>query len=102
MTYILLGKNSREAPANFNPISLLPKALECYSELIKQFKEVGVKHLQIDEPILILDSAKDFSKEFKLAYDTLAKVASGIEITLATCAFVQCRFLSCLIPNFRL
>lgn len=83
ITYLSLVRKSRDAPADFEPIQLLDKLLPVYKELLSQLKEEGVEHVQIDEPILVLDKAESMGAEFKKVYETLAPVAPKITITTA-------------------
>lgn len=83
ITYLSLVRKSRDAPADFEPIQLLDSLLPVYKELLSQLKEEGVEHVQIDEPILVLDKAESMGAEFKKVYETLAPVAPKITITTA-------------------
>jgi 5-methyltetrahydropteroyltriglutamate--homocysteine methyltransferase len=82
VTYLVLGKPSKEAKAGFEPISLLPKLLPVYKTLLSELKEAGAEWVQVDEPILVLDTAINFEKQFATAYAELAPVAP--KILLAT------------------
>ncbi|KAH8919652.1 cobalamin-independent methionine synthase [Atractiella rhizophila] len=81
LTYLLLGK-STDSSTSFKPISLLSSLLPIYKDLLSKLKEAGASDVQIDEPILVMDLASDYEKEFKEAYDALGSV--GVDITLAT------------------
>ena len=82
ISYLMLGKNAREAEADFKALSLLPSLLTVYGELLGQLKEAGATSIQIDEPILVLDQPASLAESFKTAYGGLAK--SGLAITIAT------------------
>lgn len=84
ISYLVLGKASREAGASFKPISLLPKVLPVYVELLKKLAEAGAKEVQIDEPTLVLDSTSDLAKEFQETYKTLSEAVPSLKITIAT------------------
>ena len=57
VSFLLLGKAAKEAKAGFQPISLLGKLIPIYKQLLAALKEAGVDSVQIDEPVLVLDSA---------------------------------------------
>ena len=82
ISYLLLGKNARDADASFKPLSLLDSLVPVYVELLKQLASAGAKSVQIDEPILVLDQDKSLASSFKSAYEALA--GAGLPITLAT------------------
>jgi 5-methyltetrahydropteroyltriglutamate--homocysteine methyltransferase len=81
VSFLVLGKPSRSAQAGFQPISLLPKLLPLYEQLLKELKEAGAEWVQVDEPILVLDKAADLASEFNQAYTKLAPVAPKILLT---------------------
>ncbi|KAF6762328.1 cobalamin-independent synthase [Ephemerocybe angulata] len=72
---------AKEAKPGFQPISLLPKLLPLYKTLLADLKEAGAEWVQVDEPILVLDSAAGLEKEFTSAYTELAPVAPKILLT---------------------
>ncbi|WWD05939.1 5-methyltetrahydropteroyltriglutamate-homocysteine S-methyltransferase [Kwoniella europaea PYCC6329] len=83
ITYLSLVRAGRDAPADFEPLSLLDKLIPVYKELLTQLKEAGVEEVQIDEPILVLDKAEQQGDLFKKTYEALAPVAPKITITTA-------------------
>ena len=82
ITFLALGKASKEAKADFRPISLLSKLLPIYKQLLADLKSAGAESVQIDEPVLVLDTAAQYEKEFLVAYNELAAVSP--KIVLAT------------------
>jgi len=82
ISYLLLGKNTRDSAADFQPLSLLDSLVTVYDELLKKLKEAGATSVQIDEPVLVLDQDKSLASSFKSAYEKLGQ--SGLAITLAT------------------
>ena len=80
VTLLLIGKSKQK---NFNPLSLLPKLLPVYAELLKQLEAAGASWVQIDEPCLVLDLDDKAQKAYKDAYAELSK-ATGLNILLAT------------------
>lgn len=81
ISYLVLAKASREAKPGFQPISLLPKLLPLYKQLLTETKAAGAEWVQIDEPVLVLDAAASLDKEFATAYAELAAVAPKIVLT---------------------
>ncbi|KAN0097502.1 Cobalamin-independent synthase, Catalytic domain containing protein [Tylopilus felleus] len=81
ISYLVLGKAAKEASANFQPISLLPKILPIYKQLLSELKAAGVDSVQLDEPILVLDKASELDKQYATAYAELAPVAPKIILT---------------------
>ena len=81
ISYLVLGKASRDASAGFQTISVLSKLLPVYVQLLSQLKQAGVEWVQVDEPILVLDSAVNYQTQFAHAYAELEKVAPKIMLT---------------------
>lgn len=75
ITFLALGKAAKEASAGFQPISLLPKLIPVYKQLLAALKEAGAESVQIDEPVLVLDQASLYEKQFASAYAELAPVS---------------------------
>ncbi|CAO3594912.1 unnamed protein product [Absidia cylindrospora] len=72
VTFLHLGKPGKGVDA-FDTLSLLPKLLPKYIELLKQLEEAGADWVQIDEPILILD----LNDEVKAALESAYKAIKG-------------------------
>ena len=83
ITYLALVAKSREAPADFEPLSLLDQLVPVYKELLQQLKDAGVEHVQIDEPILVTDRAEAWGDKYKSVYEALAPVSPKITLTTA-------------------
>jgi 5-methyltetrahydropteroyltriglutamate--homocysteine methyltransferase len=83
ITYLALVAKSRDAPADFEPLSLLDKLVPVYKELLQQLKDAGVEHVQIDEPILVTDRAEAWGDKYKSVYEALAPVSPKITLTTA-------------------
>lgn len=81
ISYLVLGKAAKEASPSFQPISLLPKILIVYKQLLSELKSAGVDSVQVDEPILVLDKAADLGEQYADAYAELAPVAPKIVLT---------------------
>ena len=81
ITYLALVAKSRDAPADFEPLSLLDNLLPVYKELLQQLKDAGVESVQIDEPILVTDKAEAWGAQYKKVYEALAPVSPKITLT---------------------
>jgi len=80
VTYLLLAKSKTEG---FDPLSLLPKLLPVYAELLTKLADAGADWVQIDEPALVLDLSDAARDAYRTAYAELARVV-GIKLMLAT------------------
>lgn len=62
VTFLYLGKAGKDAPSEFEPISLLTKLLPIYAQLLTQLVEAGAKTIQIDEPSIAFDLPNTVSR----------------------------------------
>lgn len=83
ITYLSLVRKARDAPADFEPLQLLDSLIPLYKEILSQLKEAGVEHVQLDEPILVMDKAETLGTEYKKVYEALAPVSPKITVTTA-------------------
>lgn len=81
ISFLVLGKASKEAGLGFQAISLLPKLLPVYKTLLTDLKAAGADWVQIDEPVLVLDTAVNLASQFASAYSELAPVSPKILLT---------------------
>jgi 5-methyltetrahydropteroyltriglutamate--homocysteine methyltransferase len=81
VTFLKLGKCTGEP---FDRLSLLPKLLPVYIELLNKLADEGADWVQIDEPCLVLDLDANEKAALKTAYSELALKVPGIRIMLAT------------------
>ena len=77
VTFLKLGKGE-------NRMSLLPKLLPVYIEVLNRLAAEGADWVQIDEPCLVLDLDANERAALKTAYSELALKVSGLKIMLAT------------------
>lgn len=68
ITYLWLGKSINK---NFNKLSLLPKIMTIYNQIIEEISKKKIEWIQIDEPILCLELTQEWLKAFEIAYYTL-------------------------------
>ncbi|ARR52092.1 5-methyltetrahydropteroyltriglutamate--homocysteine S-methyltransferase [Rhizorhabdus wittichii DC-6] len=80
VTWLLLAKSKAEG---FDPLSLLPRLLPVYADLLGRLRDAGADWVQIDEPALVLDLSDAARAAYVAAYGELTKV-DGIKLMLAT------------------
>ncbi|MGR5339438.1 5-methyltetrahydropteroyltriglutamate--homocysteine S-methyltransferase [Vibrio astriarenae] len=68
LSYLYLGKEVEES---FERLSLLPRLITAYQQIITKLEALGVEWVQVDEPILALELDNAWSGAFKLAYQML-------------------------------
>ncbi|KLV11560.1 5-methyltetrahydropteroyltriglutamate--homocysteine S-methyltransferase [Photobacterium ganghwense] len=68
VSYLWLGK---EKEAGFDRLSLLPRLLTAYQQILSKLAKLGVEWVQIDEPVLALELPAAWSESFNLAYQVL-------------------------------
>lgn len=81
ISFLLLGK-MRGSDAS--PLSLLPKLLPVYEELLHSLQEVGAEWIQIDEPFLALDLNEETKKAYASAYKRLDDATTSLKFCLTT------------------
>jgi 5-methyltetrahydropteroyltriglutamate--homocysteine methyltransferase len=81
VTFLKLAKCTGE---EFDTLSLLPKLLPVYAQVLQQLKQAGADWVQIDEPAAVLDGDDAFRNALKTAYAHFANNAAGLNILLAT------------------
>ncbi|MBV7387603.1 5-methyltetrahydropteroyltriglutamate--homocysteine S-methyltransferase [Pasteurellaceae bacterium TAE3-ERU1] len=80
ISFLFLGKEKgKEA---FDRLSLLPKLLPVYAEILSAVAKAGCEWIQIDEPILAVDLPQAWLDAFKDTYAQLSKVDA--KLLLAT------------------
>ncbi|QMT33745.1 5-methyltetrahydropteroyltriglutamate--homocysteine S-methyltransferase [Conchiformibius steedae DSM 2580] len=79
VTLLWLGKAKGEG---FKRISLLPKLLPVYAQLLRELAAEGVDWIQIDEPILSADADANWIKAVETAYKELTN--TGVRIIIGT------------------
>ena len=81
VSFLLLGKAKEPG---FEPLSLLDRILPIYESVLHQLDHVGADWIQLDEPMLALDTRDEACHAFTSAYETLSKVSSALRILVAT------------------
>jgi 5-methyltetrahydropteroyltriglutamate--homocysteine methyltransferase len=81
VTFLLLAKARGQT---FDRLSLLPKLLPVYAELLRRLHTQGAEWVQLDEPALCLDLTPEQRAAFGAAYKGLREAAPGLKILIAT------------------
>ena len=81
VTYLKLGKSH---VAGFDPLSLIDVLVPVYIDVLQRLQAAGADWVQIDEPVLVLDSDAASQEALKLAYAAIAAAVPGVKIMLAT------------------
>ncbi|HEZ0794050.1 TPA: 5-methyltetrahydropteroyltriglutamate--homocysteine S-methyltransferase [Neisseria meningitidis] len=76
LTFLWVGKE--KGAVEFDRLSLLPKLLPVYVEILTALVEAGAEWIQIDEPALAVDLPKEWVEAYKDVYATLNKVSAKI------------------------
>ncbi len=77
VTYLALGK----AKDNTDKLSLLPKLLPVYAQLLDTLASQGVAWVQVDEPILVTELDADWKHAFNTAYHHLKSCSAKVLLT---------------------
>ncbi|MHB1804044.1 MAG: 5-methyltetrahydropteroyltriglutamate--homocysteine S-methyltransferase, partial [Acidithiobacillus ferrooxidans] len=67
------GHGAPIGAACFDRLTLLPKVLPVYAEILARLAEMGVEWVQIDEPALALDLPQEWVEALESAYQTLRR-----------------------------
>ena len=82
VSYLALGKVRDAAHPDLDRLSLLPRLLPVYTELLQVLADARVEWVQVDEPILVTELSPDWQHVLNLAYHHLKSVR--IKVLLAT------------------
>ena len=81
VSFLLLAKAKE---TGFDPLLLLGQILPIYEEVLRQLGKAGAEWIQLDEPMLALDTRKEARNAFTSAYEQLSQVSSSLRILVAT------------------
>ncbi|OIV94261.1 hypothetical protein TanjilG_00010 [Lupinus angustifolius] len=84
VSYLLLSKPAKGVDKSFSLLSLLPKVLAIYKEVVADLKAAGASWIQFDEPTLVLDLESHKLQAFTDAYTELASTLSGLNVLIET------------------
>ncbi|HTI69276.1 MAG TPA: 5-methyltetrahydropteroyltriglutamate--homocysteine S-methyltransferase [Candidatus Limnocylindria bacterium] len=82
VTFLRLGK----APGfpEFSPLTLLPRLLAVYGEVLRRLASQGADWVQFDEPVLALDMEPAERHALIMAYRALGAAAPGLRLQVAS------------------
>ena len=78
VTYLAIGKTKDES----DRLTLLPRLLPVYTDLLNALASQGVEWVQIDEPILVTELAPEWHAAIRMAYDQLK--GANVKLLLGT------------------
>src|SRR5258708_19669456 len=81
VSFLLLGKAKE---TGFDPLSLLDRLLPVYESVLRQLAQAGADWIQLDEPMLALDTRDEASQAFVSVYERLSQVSPALRILFAT------------------
>jgi 5-methyltetrahydropteroyltriglutamate--homocysteine methyltransferase len=81
VSFLLLGKAKA---MGFDPLQLLDRLVPVYEEVLQQLAQAGAEWIQLDEPMLALDSREEAQRAWVAAYGRLAGVSSQLQVLVAT------------------
>ncbi|MBB3870669.1 5-methyltetrahydropteroyltriglutamate--homocysteine S-methyltransferase [Brevundimonas mediterranea] len=81
VSYLLLGKTRG---GDFDVLSLLPRLLPVYAEVLRSLARAGATWVQMDEPCLVTDLSDEAKAAYDHAYRVLADVTPPIKLMLTT------------------
>ncbi|KMT11311.1 hypothetical protein BVRB_5g109920 [Beta vulgaris subsp. vulgaris] len=84
VSYLLLSKPAKGVEKSFNLLSLLPKILAIYKEVVTELKAAGASCIQFDEPLLVMDLDSHKLQAFTDAYAELESTLSGLNVIVET------------------
>ncbi|GAY39978.1 hypothetical protein CUMW_048510 [Citrus unshiu] len=84
VSYLLLSKPAWGVEKTFSVLSLLPKILPIYKEVVSELKAAGASWIQFDEPLLATDLDSHKLQAFSEAYAELESTLSGLNVLVET------------------
>jgi 5-methyltetrahydropteroyltriglutamate--homocysteine methyltransferase len=81
VSFLLLGKVKG---ADFDPLLLLERVLPVYESILRRLAEVGATWVQIDEPMLALDTRPEAQRAFASSCGRLSGASSSVRIAVTT------------------
>ncbi len=84
VTFLSLAKAAQGSPQGFDCLTLLPRLLPVYVEILKRLQVLGAEWVQMDEPIFATDLSAEQKGALSQAYETFARDVPGLKLLLAT------------------
>ena len=77
ISYLLSGKSKEP---DIEPLDLLDDVLAVYKELFINYQRIGVKNVQIEEPLIGIDLDRSLQNKFTYCYNALRQYAGDINL----------------------
>ncbi|MFJ9894538.1 5-methyltetrahydropteroyltriglutamate--homocysteine S-methyltransferase [Streptomyces sp. NPDC091280] len=84
VTYLLLAKPAPDAPADFEPLTLLDRLLPVYAEVLADLRAAGAEWAQLDEPALVQDRTPAELNAAERAYRDLGALTDRPKLLVAS------------------
>ncbi len=84
VTFLRLAKAAEDAPAGFDPLSLLPPLLAVYAQVLQRLDRQGASWVQLDEPVLALDLPDAWRAALARSCELLRAAAPRLRLLVAT------------------
>jgi 5-methyltetrahydropteroyltriglutamate--homocysteine methyltransferase len=84
LTFLLLAKPAADAPAGFEPLSLLDPLLDLYVELLGRLAGAGAGWVQLDEPAFVQDRSEVELEALGRAYRRLGDLGRRPKLLVAS------------------
>ncbi|MET8627593.1 5-methyltetrahydropteroyltriglutamate--homocysteine S-methyltransferase [Kitasatospora sp. NPDC004669] len=84
ISFLLLSKPHADAPAGFQPLTLLDRLLPVYAEILADLRAVGAEWVQLDEPALVQDRTPAELDATARAYRDLTALTSRPRLLVAS------------------
>jgi 5-methyltetrahydropteroyltriglutamate--homocysteine methyltransferase len=81
VSFLLLGKGREPG---FDSLTLVDRIVPIYEGLLRRLADAGATWIQIDEPMLALDTRTEARRAFGSAYERLGGISESLQILLAT------------------
>jgi len=81
VSFLLLGKAKE---GGLDPLLLLNRILPVYEEVLRQLAKAGAEWIQMDEPMLALDTRDEARQAFACAYRRFSSASSKLRLLIAT------------------
>lgn len=95
VSFLYLG---REKTEGFDRLSLLPKLLPVYRQILSHLHAEGVEWIQIDEPVLGRDIGDEWLASFRIAYQELSREPVKLLLTTYFSSFAGHIDVICSLP----
>jgi 5-methyltetrahydropteroyltriglutamate--homocysteine methyltransferase len=96
LSYLWLGKSK---DTQMDKLTLLPKLLPVYKQILEKIRQQGVEWVQIDEPILVLDLPSSWLHAMEAAYQQLQQPSLNLLLSTYFGKLEENTALACTLPT---